>query len=365
MLEIAAGELPAERQQLGALDGDDQETVEEPVGEFGCGEIAQQLVFGDMADDPDVRVGGAQRRVAADRLQSLASHALRTTGDRVFPSRARTFMTCANSGSTTSRRLSVGASVSLESIGSRTWAISPSPELRPDTSPSPAKAGSARRARLRRGPRLTFAALAGGADEHGELVGVVAAGFDRPVGVAAGGDAERDEELDQQRHRVGLGVRLGADHELARRPVERGLGRRCRPAGHAVASVVRLRSRISVRFSRRAASSSSSASRSAAQLDLRGEQLLDFGLEPDDGLGCRRVRVLGGDFLAERPREPGLERADLLLRFARLVFGGLQLDPQRRGAQRGLAVQSGDEPRLDLGSGVAISAAKWLATNER
>jgi hypothetical protein len=43
------------------------------------------------------------------------------------------------------------------------------------------------------------------------------------VGARAGRGAERDQELRQQRHRVGLGVRLGAQHELAGRPVEDGL----------------------------------------------------------------------------------------------------------------------------------------------
>ena len=51
--------------------------------------------------------------------------------------------------------------------------------------------------------------------------------------------------------------------------------------------------------------------------------------------------VLGGDLLAERLGEPCLERADLLLCFARLLLGGLHLDPQRRGAERGLAAQAG------------------------
>ncbi len=60
----------------------------------------------------------------------LPSQALRITGESVFPSRARTFITCANSDSTTSLRFSpTGSSFSLASA---TSAISPSPELIPE-----------------------------------------------------------------------------------------------------------------------------------------------------------------------------------------------------------------------------------------
>ena len=72
MVELGAGEAAAERQQLAALDGDEQETVEEPVGELGRVEVAQQLVFGDVRDDPDVRGARPQRRVADQRLQAFA-----------------------------------------------------------------------------------------------------------------------------------------------------------------------------------------------------------------------------------------------------------------------------------------------------
>ena len=37
--------------------------------------------------------------------------------------------------------------------------------------------------------------------------------------------------------------------------------------------------------------------------------------------------VIGGDLVAERPSEPGLQRADLLLGFAGLVLCGFHLDP--------------------------------------
>ena len=71
-VEVGAGEAAAERQQLAAADGDEEEAVEEPVGELGGVEVAQQLVFGDVRDDPDVRGAGAQRRVADQRLQAFA-----------------------------------------------------------------------------------------------------------------------------------------------------------------------------------------------------------------------------------------------------------------------------------------------------
>lgn len=50
----------------------DQEAVEEAVGELGAGDEAQQLVFGDVADDRNVRVSGADRGVLGDRLECLA-----------------------------------------------------------------------------------------------------------------------------------------------------------------------------------------------------------------------------------------------------------------------------------------------------
>ena len=54
-VEIGSGEVSAERQQLAAADGDEEEAVEEAVGELGGVEVAQQFVFGDVRDDPDVR----------------------------------------------------------------------------------------------------------------------------------------------------------------------------------------------------------------------------------------------------------------------------------------------------------------------
>ncbi len=61
---------------------------------------------------------------------ALPSQALRITGERVLPSRARTFITCANSDSTTSLRFSSAGS--WFSLASATSAISPSPELIPE-----------------------------------------------------------------------------------------------------------------------------------------------------------------------------------------------------------------------------------------
>ncbi|MGI9099212.1 MAG: hypothetical protein ACR2H2_12125 [Solirubrobacteraceae bacterium] len=65
-------------------------------------------------------------------------------------------------------------------------------------------------------PGGAFAALAGRSDEDHELVEVMVGCLDGVVDVASGGGTERDEELRQQRHRVGLGVRGGPRDELAR-----------------------------------------------------------------------------------------------------------------------------------------------------
>ena len=54
--------------------------------------------------------------------------------------------------------------------------------------------------------------------------------FDGVVDVASGGSAEADQELDQQRHRIGLGVRGGACDELAGDAVQRGVARGRGPA---------------------------------------------------------------------------------------------------------------------------------------
>jgi hypothetical protein len=56
--ELVCVEGAAEGQQLGTFDGDQQEAVEETVGELGGGQVAQQFVFGDVSDDADVRGAG-------------------------------------------------------------------------------------------------------------------------------------------------------------------------------------------------------------------------------------------------------------------------------------------------------------------
>ena len=73
------------------------------------------------------------------------------------------------------------------------------------------------------------------------------------------------------------------------------------------------------------------------------------------------LRVLDGDLVAKGPSEPALQRTDLLLGFAGLVLCGFHLDPQRCGAQRRLATESGDEPRLDLRLGVADLGGEVVA----
>ena len=96
-----------------------------------CRDEPQQLVFGDVADDRDVRVGRADRRVLGDRLQAACRPTrCGSPGLRVFPSRARTLRICANSASMISRRLSLEPL--SPGVGSRTSKISPSPLDSPD-----------------------------------------------------------------------------------------------------------------------------------------------------------------------------------------------------------------------------------------
>ena len=120
-------ELPPSGSSFERCDGDDEEAVEEAVGELGRGEVAEQLVFGDVADDPDVRVGGAQRRVAADRLQPLAVPGVADDRTRRVALAGEDLHHLRELGldhepAFVGRRVGVA-----ESIGSRTWAISPSP----------------------------------------------------------------------------------------------------------------------------------------------------------------------------------------------------------------------------------------------
>jgi hypothetical protein len=53
-------------------------------------------------------------------------------------------------------------------------------------------------------PGRAFAAFGGRADEHAELVGVVAVCLDRVVRAASARGSEADQELGQQRHRMRL-----------------------------------------------------------------------------------------------------------------------------------------------------------------
>jgi hypothetical protein len=72
VVEVVAGESAAERQLFAAPHGEDHEAVEEPVRELGPRDEPQQLVFGDVADDRDVRAGRAHGCAAGDRLQRLS-----------------------------------------------------------------------------------------------------------------------------------------------------------------------------------------------------------------------------------------------------------------------------------------------------
>jgi hypothetical protein len=67
-VEVGVGERAAERQLLAALDRDEHEAVEEAVSQLSAGDVAEQLLLGDVAD-PDVGAGRAQRRVAHHRLK--------------------------------------------------------------------------------------------------------------------------------------------------------------------------------------------------------------------------------------------------------------------------------------------------------
>jgi hypothetical protein len=71
-------------------------------------------------------------------------------------------------------------------------------------------------------------------DQQKELVGVMQGRFDPKVGAAADQRAAADQQLGEDRDRVGLGVRRDLGDELAGQPVERlegrspGLTERCR-----------------------------------------------------------------------------------------------------------------------------------------
>ena len=70
--ELVGVEGASEWQQLGAVDSDEQKAIGEAVGELRGGEVAQQFVLGDVADDPDVRGAGAHRVVSDYGLERVA-----------------------------------------------------------------------------------------------------------------------------------------------------------------------------------------------------------------------------------------------------------------------------------------------------
>ena len=115
-------------------------------------------------------------------------------------------------------------------VGSRTAQISPSPEDRP--------------VRIRRStcgstlsdqladviPGGALSGLGAVADEEHELVGVMPGRLDGEPGAAADGGAEGDQQLGEDRDRVGLGVRRDRCDDLAEALVVDGRGWRRGPA---------------------------------------------------------------------------------------------------------------------------------------
>ena len=123
------------------------------------------------------------------------SHAWRTIADSVLPSRASTFSVWANSGSITSRRLSDGCLGVL--VVERVTDLGDQPLAGGQASDQAARE---RRVGVGEQPAdvAPGAALATGrcrADQHDELVGVVAVGLDLVVRAAAARAPERDQEL--------------------------------------------------------------------------------------------------------------------------------------------------------------------------
>lgn len=142
-----------------------------------------------------------------------------------------------------------------------------------------------------------------------------------------------------------LGMSSGSPLRAASMSLALGVARpRCADeCAHALASAgLMFRSRISVRFRRRAASSSSSVSRSCpGSSTCTASNCLTLQLL-DSRRGEAMLGMLGRDLVAQRRCKPGLQGAHLLLTFSRVLLGGLQLDSQRRGAERGLGAQAGD-----------------------
>ena len=116
----------------------------EAIGELGGGEVAQQLVAGDVPDDPDVRGAGAQRVVAHDRLQRVAVPRLANDRRERVPLAREHLQDLRELLLENEPALVRGCvEASPSSTASRTWAISPSPELRPLARQPCTKSGSA------------------------------------------------------------------------------------------------------------------------------------------------------------------------------------------------------------------------------
>jgi hypothetical protein len=79
-------------------------------------------------------------------------------------------------------------------------------------------------------PRGPLAGRGGLAHQDDGEVEVMRVGFHREVGGAADDVAEGDERLQQQGHGIGLGEGLDQLDDGTGRPVDSGLGERCRPA---------------------------------------------------------------------------------------------------------------------------------------
>jgi hypothetical protein len=104
--EVGVGERAAERELLAALDGHEHERLTKPLASSvpSMWRSSSSLVMWPMIPMwVSVARSGALRTIVCS---ALPSQALRTTGERVLPSRESTFMTWANSDSTTRRRLS-------------------------------------------------------------------------------------------------------------------------------------------------------------------------------------------------------------------------------------------------------------------
>ena len=117
-------------QQPDAAAAEQQEAVQQPVGELDGVDVVSQLggwVMCPITETcaPVARAGAVRVRIANGR----PSHAERSVGDKVEISRLTFFSTLANSGSITSSRRSLMPG--SWPVGSRTEWISPSPEIRP------------------------------------------------------------------------------------------------------------------------------------------------------------------------------------------------------------------------------------------